>query len=40
MKNVSIGAWRERTRLGLALAILAAGAGLQMLQWFHASVPG
>lgn len=40
MKNVSIGAWRERTRLGLGLAILAAGAGLQLLQWLHTSVPG
>jgi hypothetical protein len=40
MKNVSIGAWRERTRLGLALSILATGAGLQLLQWLHASVPG
>jgi len=40
MKDVSIGAWRERTRLGLGLAILAAGAGLQLLQWLHACVPG
>jgi hypothetical protein len=40
MRNVSIGMWRERTRLALALSILAAGAGLQLLQWFHASMPG
>ena len=40
MKDVSIGAWRERTRLGLGLAILAAGAGLQLLQWLHSGVPG
>ncbi|WP_255631252.1 hypothetical protein [Caballeronia sp. dw_19] len=39
MKDVSIGAWRERTRLGLGLAILAVGAGLQLLQWLHACVP-
>jgi hypothetical protein len=40
MKNVSIGAWRERTRLALGLAILVAGAGLQLLQWLHSAVPG
>jgi hypothetical protein len=38
MKNVSIGAWRERTRLGLGLSIIAAGAGLQLLQWLQSSV--
>ena len=36
MKNVSIGAWRERTRLGIGLSILAVGAGLQLLKCFHA----
>jgi hypothetical protein len=40
MRNVSIGAWRERTRLGIGLSIIAAGAGLQLLQWLHTSMPG
>jgi hypothetical protein len=40
MKNVSIGAWRERTRLGIGISIIAAGAGLQLLQWLHTSMPG
>jgi hypothetical protein len=40
MKNVSIGAWRERTRLGIGISIMAAGAGLQLLQWLHTSMPG
>jgi hypothetical protein len=40
MKNVSIGAWRERTRIGIGLSIIAAGAGLQLLQWLHTSMPG
>jgi hypothetical protein len=39
MKHVSIGAWRERTRLGIGLAILAAGAALQLLQWLHTGAP-
>jgi hypothetical protein len=40
MKNVSIGAWRERMRLGIGLSIMAAGAGLQFVQWLHTSMPG
>jgi hypothetical protein len=35
MKSTSIGAWRERTRIGMGLSIIAAGAGLQLLQWLH-----
>jgi len=40
VKNVSIGAWRERTRLGIGISIIAVGAGLQLLQWLHTSMPG
>jgi hypothetical protein len=29
-----------RTRLGLGFGIVAAGAGLQLLQWLHSTVPG
>jgi hypothetical protein len=35
MKNVSIGAWRERTRLAIGLSIIAAGAGMQLIQWLR-----
>jgi hypothetical protein len=35
MKNISIGAWRERTRLVIGLSIIAAGAGMQLIQWLR-----
>jgi hypothetical protein len=38
MRNGSIGAWRERTRIGVGLSIFAAGAALQFVQWLHSVV--
>jgi hypothetical protein len=35
VRNGSIGAWRERTRIGIGLSIFAAGAALQLVQWLH-----
>lgn len=35
MKQISIGAWRQRTRIGMGLSIIAAGAGMQLLQWLR-----
>jgi hypothetical protein len=35
VRNGSIGAWRERTRIGVGLSVVAAGAALQFVQWLH-----
>jgi hypothetical protein len=35
VRNGSIGAWRERTRIGVGLSVVAAGAVLQFVQWLH-----
>jgi hypothetical protein len=40
MKEVSIGAWRVRTRIGLGLSIVLAATLAQAVQWLHASMPG
>jgi hypothetical protein len=39
MRGGSIGAWRERTRIGVGVSIIAAGAALHWLQWLHSSMP-
>jgi hypothetical protein len=38
VRNGSIGAWRERTRIGVGLSIFAAAAALQFVQWLHSVV--
>jgi hypothetical protein len=35
VRNGSIGAWRERTCIGVGLSIFAVGAALQFVQWLH-----
>jgi hypothetical protein len=40
MKDVSMGVWRTRTRIGLGFSIVMASVFAQVLQWLHGSVAG
>jgi hypothetical protein len=40
METASIGVWRVRARVGVGLSIMVAAAGLQLVQWLHATICG